>query len=134
MGFDSPEKRGRWKGLYTGDYEPYKRLSRNGSFQSAFCFYQWAMTNGYRKGLTSDRIDNSKGYSPDNCRWVTIKEQSNNRRSNRNITYKGQTKTLMQWSEELGMNFFTLRDRLDSGWSIEKAFTRPVKRKQKKED
>ena len=92
------------------------------------------MTNGYRKGLTIDRIDNSKGYSPDNCRWVTIKEQSNNRRSNRNITYKGQTRTLTQWSEELGMNFFTLRDRLDNGWSIEKAFTQPVMRKRKKED
>ena len=98
------------------------------------CFYHWAMNNGYRQGLTLDRIDNSKGYSPDNCRWVTIKEQSNNRRSNRNITYKGQTKTLTQWSEELGMSFFTLRDRLNNGWSIEKAFTQPVRRKQNKED
>lgn len=98
------------------------------------CFYHWAMNNGYRQGLTLDRIDNSKGYSPDNCRWVTIKEQSNNRRSNRNITYKGQTKTLAQWSEELGMNFFTLRDRLNNGWSIEKAFTQPVRRKKNKED
>lgn len=98
------------------------------------CFYKWAMNNGYRQGLTIDRIDNSKGYSPDNCRWATIKEQSNNRRSNRNITYKGQTRTLAQWSEELGMNFFTLRDRLDSGWSIEKAFTQPVMRKRNKED
>jgi hypothetical protein len=43
-------------------------------------FYEWAMSNGYRDHLTLDRKDNFAGYSPDNCRWATMKEQQNNKR------------------------------------------------------
>lgn len=46
-------------------------------------FHDWAMSHGYRDDLTIDRIDNGKGYSPENCRWVTIKAQQKNRRNNR---------------------------------------------------
>ena len=85
-------------------------------------FKLWALQNGYKEGLTLDRIDNNKGYYPENCRWVTMKVQNNNKSNNRLITYKEQTKTLAQWSEELGINKTTLHNRLTYyGWSIEEA-------------
>ena len=76
-------------------------------------FYKWAIEQGYREGLTLDRIDNDKGYSPENCHWVDYKVQGNNTRRNHLITYKGQTKTMKQWSEELGINYSTLRNRIN---------------------
>ena len=74
-------------------------------------FQSWAYENGYREDLTIDRIDNDKGYCPENCRWVTIKEQSNNKENNHYLTFRGETKTLMQWSEATGFPFSTLSRR-----------------------
>ena len=88
-----------------------------------FVFKNWALSHGYDDNLTIDRIDNSKGYSPENCRWVSRKIQQNNRRCNHVITYKGCTKTLKQWCEELNLNYRTTITRLDTyHWSVERAF------------
>ena len=85
-------------------------------------FEKWALENGYAEGLTIDRIDNDKDYSPSNCRWVTKKVQSNNRRYCRLITYKGKTQNLKQWCEELGLNYKTVHKRIvQENWAIEKA-------------
>lgn len=68
------------------------------SFES---FYKWAMSNGYKEHLTIDRINNDKGYEPDNCRWATYKEQNNNKRNNRkNLMIDGVEKSLKEWSNE----------------------------------
>jgi hypothetical protein len=79
-------------------------------------------------GLTLERIDNSKGYSPDNCRWATRKEQNNNRRDNRILTYNGISLTIPQWAEKLGVSKSALYNRVYSlGWSIERTLTTPVR-------
>lgn len=89
-------------------------------------FKKWAMLHGYDDNLSIDRIDNNKGYSPENCRWTDRKTQNNNQRSNRLISYKGKTQTMKQWSEEYDINYHTFISRIDElGWSIEKALNTP---------
>ena len=84
-------------------------------------FWDWAMANGYRDDLSIDRIDNDKGYSPDNCRWDTAKRQRNNRRNNRVFTVDGETKTLAEWCEIYEKSYCTSSARLRRGWTIEEA-------------
>lgn len=83
-------------------------------------FKKWAEKTGYTDELSIDRIDPDKGYSPDNCRWATNKEQCNNKRSNIRITYNGKTQTLAQWCEELNLNYQAARARCAKGASVEK--------------
>lgn len=86
-------------------------------------FKEWALNNGYREDLTLDRIDVNGDYSPNNCRWVSMKVQQNNRTNNHFITYNGKTKTLTQWCEELNLPYYKIRMRIDYGnWTPEKAF------------
>lgn len=73
-----------------------------------------------------DRIDNSKGYSRSNCRWTTITEQNRNKRNLRHITFKNETKLLVDWSRIYGINAVTLSGRLNRGWSTEDALLTPV--------
>lgn len=77
------------------------------------------MGTSYKKGLTLERIDNSKSYSIDNCRWATRKEQANNKRSNIVLSFKGQSMPLAIWAEKLGVYFGTVRSRFYRGMSVE---------------
>lgn len=80
-------------------------------------FRDWSLANGYAENLTLDRINNDDGYSPDNCRWATIEQQSSNKRTNRIINGK----TVMQWAKEFGLPYNTLRNRLARrGWNAER--------------
>jgi hypothetical protein len=79
-------------------------------------------------GAELDREKNNLGYAPGNVRWTTSKVNNNNRSSNRYIDHNGITRTLTQRAEQFGLNSATLRVRLESGWSVERALTQPVRR------
>lgn len=110
----------------------YKRYGGRGiticdEWRDSFeAFYEWAVSHGYSDDLTIDRIDVNGDYCPENCRWVDIKKQCNNRRNNHLITYNGKTQTVAQWAAEYGINYRKLNDRINKlRWSIEKALTTP---------
>lgn len=86
-------------------------------------FRNWAINNGYNENLTIDRIDVNGNYEPNNCRWVDIFVQANNKRNNVYLTYKNETKTVHQWEEIVGIKAATIKRRLQLGWSIERALT-----------
>jgi hypothetical protein len=73
-----------------------------------------------------DRIDNERGYEPENLRWATRTENSRNRRNNRPLTYRGETKTQTEWCHVFGVREDTLRQRLKRGMTVEAALETPV--------
>lgn len=85
-------------------------------------FREWSMQNGYSDSLTLDRIDNDKGYSPNNCRWATMQKQQNNRSDNVFITRDGETKTLKEWCRYYNLDYGMVKGRRQRGWPEERLF------------
>ena len=102
-------------------------------------FAKWAYNNGYddnipKNSLSIDRIDNDKGYSPDNCRFVDYRTQCNNKRNNRKYSIKGITHTIQEWSRIYDIKDYIIRDRIFKlGWSPEKAITTPVRKMKRRQ-
>jgi hypothetical protein len=77
-------------------------------------------------GGTLERKDVNGPYSPDNCCWATVKEQANNRRTNRVLTLDGESMTIAQWAQRLGLPESRLYARLYRGWSAERVLLTPL--------
>lgn len=94
---------------YNPQYAQYARYGGRGIkvcdewLESQEKFVEWAVKSGFKSGLSLDRIDNDKEYSPQNCRWATPKQQANNRSVCIYLEHNGVTKTMMEWCEEYGV-------------------------------
>lgn len=92
-------------------------------------FFEWSISNGYKKGLSIDRIDNNIGYFPDNCRWTDRVTQANNKRNNVILKYNGEEKTITEWSKQLNIPRQIISSRYYSKWKIEEIFNKPIRGK-----
>lgn len=129
---------GMLKRCYNKNSEAYERYGGSGIVvcnewlgeQGFEKFEQWALLHGYTESLTLDRYPNQKGnYEPSNCRWATAKEQSNNRKTNVYITRNGETHTMSEWCDILGLNYGLVNSRRQKGWSEDRLFDPPKRRR-----
>jgi hypothetical protein len=94
-------------------------------------FYDWAISNGWRKGLEIDRINNNGNYEPSNCRIATAKINAQNRRNSHNLTWNGITMNLAEWANKTGIHYKLLYKRIKyENLSIGEAIT--IKRNYKR--
>lgn len=118
---------------YNPNDRSYKRYGGRGIkmcdewLNSYQAFEEWSLNNGFMEGLAIDRIDNDGDYSPDNCRFVTLQENNQNRCTTLFYTLDGVTMNLQQWCDCYGMKRGTVEGRLKRGLDIKEALTRPLK-------
>lgn len=86
------------------------------------------MWDSYKDWLQLDRINNNWNYCKDNCRWITPKQNSNNRRNNRLLTYKWKTKTLSEFADIYWIKYRVLQTRLNYWWTLDRALTQKVRK------
>ncbi len=91
-------------------------------------FKEWALRNGYEDNKQIDRIDNDGNYTPNNCRWVSQKDNANNRSNNKRIVLNGECLTLSQWLSRLGLAKSCYYARICRGWPIQRALLTPSKK------
>lgn len=123
-----------WKGMMSRCYNPsaygYKNYGGKGiqvcsEWHDPLVFQEWAYNSGYSDNLTIDRLDNDKDYCPENCRWVTMFEQAQNKSTCVYLEYQGKRQNLSSWARELGISEEMIGSRIKAGWPISDALTTP---------
>lgn len=126
-----------WLGMKARCYNPKNPSYRDYGERGIQVCEQWVtsytrfLSDMGRKpsaSFTLERLDVDGGYTMGNCVWATRKAQANNKRSNYLITYSGETRTLAQWAEVLGLPARQLRARLVAGWSVTRTFSEPLRK------
>jgi len=133
--YNTPEYRKKYTGIYGSWYAMKQRcdnpkntqykdyggrgITYDPKWDNFADFYNDMFTN-YQKGLTIDRIDNSKGYFKENCRWATRKVQNRNKRCCHILEFNGKAMTLPEWAEFIGIPFGTLRSRFYRRGNVDK--------------
>ncbi len=87
-------------------------------------FESWAKESGFQKGLTLERKDVNGDYCPENCTWATKKQQANNRRNTVVIEHDGESHTVSEWADILGMSRSTINNRYHRGLPTEKVLAK----------
>lgn len=114
------------------DYRSYKYYGGRGitvcdEWKNDYMVFRgWALDNGYKDGLTLDRINNNKSYHPSNCHFVTMYQQNRNKRTNVMITFRGKTMCMSDWARATKIPRATIRKRYDMGWSADEIFLTPI--------
>lgn len=127
-----------WRGIKTrcfnSNSKSYERYGGRGITMcnewsnNAASFCQWSLDNGYKKGLSIDRIDNDGNYEPNNCRWVDKFVQANNKRNNHKVLYNGEIYSLNELERLTGLDHRLIGNRLERGWDIEKIISTPTEK------
>jgi len=124
-----------WQGMKERCFYPsqpaYKYYGGRGiklcqEWHAYYNFKRWAIENGYREGLSIERINNDGNYEPENCRWISKKLQARNTRKNTIIEIGGVKKCLIEWCHDYEISRPTVSSRISRGWNPEKAITTPV--------
>lgn len=111
------------------DYPLYgaRGISVCDEWQDIHAFFDWALASGYEQGLTIERIDNDKGYSPDNCTWIPNERQAHNTRRLLLITHNGITDYASSWARRTGLPIRTIISRKRYGWDDARTIETPVR-------
>lgn len=126
----------RWQAMISRCYQPkfieYELYGGRGISvcdewrKSYVSFRDWALKNGFNRSLSLDRIDTNGNYSPENCRWITRKEQNNNKRNNHRVLFRGEMLSISQISDVTGLPYETIKCRIKRGWEGESLAKPPM--------